>query len=185
MKRSEISSNTGLLFTSLLLIVASTQVVLAASSIQTDDGMVPYTEYTPSAYTLEPSEVAEIRARVLRKCAIRSTGRDEQLPWYFNYEFGQELVAAGDTQRGLDALILAANQRQTSQRNSRMYGMWYTNYLPYYRIAQAHSQLGNWACAMDAIRLSNQNTEFTRSDRGYEAYSDLQKMIQLNAQPDT
>lgn len=184
MNRLVTPSLSATLATGLLLMMCSLEGATAATTIQSED-TVRYTDYTPSAYTLEAHEVDEIRARVLRKCAIRSTGLDEQLPWYFNYEFGQELMAAGDVQRGLDALILAANQRQVSQRNSRMYGMWYTNYLPYYRIAQAHSQLGNWACAMDAIRLSNQHAEFSRTDRGYQDFSDLEKMILLNAQPDS
>ena len=82
-----------------------------------------------------------------------------------------------DPQRGLDALILAANVREESRRKSRMYGMWFTDYLPYFRIAQAHSKLGNWRCAMDAMRLSARYSEFSPADSGYRDYSDLQKLI--------
>ncbi len=117
---------------------------------------------------------------MLRKCAIQSSDLDQDLPWYFNYEFGMALVGAGDHQRGLDALIIAANQKQQSQRNKRMYGMWFTNYLPYYQIAQAHSKLGNWQCALDALKVSQQYREFSSVDRGFSEFSDLQKMVLLN-----
>lgn len=176
--------------TVLLLIILACNSVMAQATIEynttaslTMQGSAQardFRDYEPRPHTLNEEAVNRIRERVLRKCAIRSADLDENLPWYFNYEFGLELMDAGDYQRGLDALVLAANQRQESQRNKRMYGMWYTHYLPYFQIAQAHSKLGNWQCALDALRVSTEYAEFSPVNRDYAQFSDLQKMIMLN-----
>ena len=155
----------------------------ALSIMATDEAMVAqsgtadFREYERGTYTLDEAEAGEIKRQVLRRCALSEKVAANRLPWYFHYEFGLELTAAGDPQRGLDALILAANVREESKRKSRMYGMWFTDYLPYFRIAQAHSKLGNWRCAMDAMRLSARYSEFSPADSGFQDYSDLQKLI--------
>ncbi|MEM7708794.1 MAG: hypothetical protein AAF358_24800 [Pseudomonadota bacterium] len=133
-------------------------------------------------FTLPDTEVTAIKRQVLRRCALTGKGPTDEMPWYFHYEFGLELMEAGDPQRALDELILAANLREDSKRNSRMYGMWFTNYLPYFQIAQAHSKLGNWQCAMDAMRISARQSEYSPVDPGYEQYSDLQKLIMRQSQ---
>ncbi len=140
-------------------------------------GEADYRDFEAADYTLDPREAAQIRRQVLRRCALSEKIAGNRLPWYFHYEYGLELLAAGDPQRGLEALIVAANLREVSKRNSRMYGMWFTHYLPYFQIAQAHSQLGNWRCAMDALRLSARYSEYSPADAGYQDYSDLQKLI--------
>lgn len=143
----------------------------------TDNQSVDYKTFDRRALVLSDDEAGTIRNQVLRRCALTGKGLSDGLPWYFHYEFGLELMEAGDPQRALDELILAANLREDSKRNSRMYGMWFTNYLPYFKIAQAHSKLGNWKCAMDAMRVSARQSEFSPVDPGYEQYSDLQKLI--------
>ncbi|MDJ0654747.1 MAG: tetratricopeptide repeat protein [Xanthomonadales bacterium] len=160
----------------------------ALAIMATDEQMVAdtsqgdYREFERSDYTLSGQEARQIRTQVLRRCALSEKIASDNLPWYFHYEYGLELMEAGDPQRALDELILAANLREDSKRNSRMYGMWFTNYLPYYQIAQAHSKLGNWRCAMDAMRLSAQQDEFSPVDPGYQEYSDLQKLIMRQAE---
>ncbi len=141
-----------------------------------------YRQYDAAAYVLDEAQAEQIRNQVLKRCALAARLAENRLPWYFHYEFGLELLAAGDPQRGLEALIVAANLREESKRNSRMYGMWFTHYLPYYQIAQAHSQLGNWRCAMDAMRLSARYSEFSPADAGWTDYSDLQKLILRHAE---
>lgn len=136
-----------------------------------------YRQFDQAAYVLDAAQAERIRDQVLKRCALSARLAENRLPWYFHYEYGLELLAAGDPQRGLEALIVAANLREESKRNSRMYGMWYTHYLPYFQIAQAHSQLGNWRCAMDAMRLSARYSEYSPSDAGWSDYSDLQKLI--------
>ena len=140
-----------------------------------------FRDFERSGLTLSDEQAVEIKQQVLRRCALTGKGPTDMLPWYFHYEYGLELMDAGDAQRAVDELILAANKREESRRNSRMYGMWFTNYLPYYQIALAHSKLGNWRCAFDAMRLSAQYGEFSPVDPGFEEYSDLQKLIMLEA----
>lgn len=153
--------------------------IMASDDALTGSGAATasFRDFDRQAYVLDEDEAELLRAQVLRRVAPPGDDGRDMLPWYFHYEYGLELLDAGDPQRALDELILAAGKRETSARKSRMYGMWFVNYLPYYRIAQAHSQLGNWRCAMDAMRLSARYGEFSPADRGFEDYSDLQKLI--------
>ncbi len=147
------------------------------SAMLADNQAADFRTFERSDFTLSDTEVTSIKSQVLRRCALSGKGPTDEMPWYFHYEFGLDLMAAGDPQRALDELILAANLREDSKRNSRMYGMWFTNYLPYFQIAQAHSKLGNWQCAMDAMRVSAKQSEYSPVDPGYDQYSDLQKLI--------
>jgi hypothetical protein len=154
-----------------LLIMATDEQVAKAS--QDAD----FREFERQPYSLSDAVCEDIKRQVLRRCALPQESGADTLPWYFHYEYGLELMAAGDAQRAVDELILAATIREKSRRKSRMYGMWFTDYLPYYQIALAHAKMGNWRHAMDAMRTSSQFGEFSPVDRGYEEYSDLQKLI--------
>jgi tetratricopeptide (TPR) repeat protein len=150
--------------------------IMATDNAVIADAETSYREFERQAFTLSEAEAKVIRGQVLRRCALASDAKDD-LPWYFHYEYGVELMEAGDSQRALDALILAATHREESKRQSRMYGMWFTDYLPYYQIAQAHSKLGNWRCAIDAMRISARYGEYSPVDAGFQEYSDLQKLV--------
>jgi len=132
------------------------------------------------AFTLSDERVELIRSAVLRRCAVSADVDKNKLPWYFHYEFGVDLMEAGDAQRALDSFILGANIREQSKRRKRMYGMWFINYLPYYQIALAHSRLGEWKSARDAILTSESFGEFSPADPDYEAYSALNRLIRNN-----
>jgi hypothetical protein len=107
---------------------------------------------------------------------------ENKLPWYFYYEFGVELLKSGDPQRAVEAFVLGANVREDPSRNKRMYGMWYIDYLPYYQLALAHSKLGNWESARDAIETSENFGEFSPDDSDYESFTSLNQLIQSNLQ---
>jgi hypothetical protein len=126
---------------------------------------------------LTENEVQSIRDKVLTDCETCSDGGDQWLPWYFHYQMGVDLMAAGDDRRALNAFITGAKLREESSRDSRMYGMWYVDYLPYYQIARVHTRLGNWENARDAIRVSDSLGEFSPLDQGYEEYTTLQNLI--------
>ena len=154
------------------LLIMATDEKVAKSSEDAD-----FRHFERQPFSLTDVECDDIRRRVLRRCALPEKASADTLPWYFHYEYGLELMAAGDAQRAIDELILAATIREKSRRKSRMYGMWFTDYLPYYQIALAHSKMGNWRHAMDAMRSSAQYNEFSPIDRDYDKYSDLQKLI--------
>jgi hypothetical protein len=56
-----------------------------------------------------------------------------------------------------------------------MYGVWFTDYLPYLQIARLHVRLGNWACARDALRVSQELKEVTKKDREFHEFEELQQ----------
>ena len=59
-----------------------------------------------------------------------------------------------------------------------MYGMWFIDYRPYFEIAKRHMELGNWSCAVDAMRISEARGEVAQSDRDYDKYIDLREKLQ-------
>jgi len=129
------------------------------------------------SYTLSQEEVDSIRSKALRNCALSSNVRESKLPWYFHYEFGLNLIEAGDSQRALEVLTVGASKRMESGRDSRMYCMWFIDYLPYYQMALAHSKLGNWQSAHDAIQTSQNFGEFTPSSPDYKEFTQLEQLI--------
>ena len=133
-------------------------------------------------YSLSQEEVDKIKSRTLRNCALSSNVRESKLPWYFHYEFGLNLIEAGDSQRALEVLTVGASKRVESGRDSRMYGMWFIDYLPYYQMALAHSKLGNWESAHDAIRTSQNFGEFSPNSPDYEEFTKLEQLISSNLQ---
>jgi len=132
------------------------------------------------AYSLSDNEVELIRAQVLNRCAIDSKLVKNKLPWYFYYEFGMDLMKAGDAKRAIEAFQLGANLREDPSRNKRMYGMWYIDYLPYYQLALAHSKLGEWQQAHEAILTSENFGEFSPNDPDYATFSELDRLIKSN-----
>lgn len=130
--------------------------------------------------SLSDSEVELIRTQVLRRCALSSRIAENKLPWYFHYEFGVDLLNAGDAGRAVEAFVMGANVREDPSRGKRMYGMWYIDYLPYYQIALAHSRLGDWESAFDALQTSESLGEFSPDDPDYESFSSLSHLIRSN-----
>ncbi|HET9485599.1 MAG TPA: hypothetical protein VFO79_16675 [Xanthomonadales bacterium] len=108
--------------------------------------------------SLSPEVARALREHVLRQCGLAEAA-DDSLPWYFHFEYGHALLGAGDAGRAVRALSIAAERNPAPRAGKRMYGMWYVDYFPYFDLATAHARLGNWPCAADAIRLSEQYGE--------------------------
>ena len=119
--------------------------------------------------------------QVIRRC-ISSSQRPEnnKLPWIFHYQCGIELMKAGDAQRAIDSFEIGANALEDPRRGKRMYGMWFIDYLPYYQMALAHSQLGEWQNAYNALKISETFGEFTPADPDYESFSELDQLIKTH-----
>lgn len=123
------------------------------------------------------SAIEEIRQRVLKRCGLSSTLAENKLPWYFFYEFGVELLDAGQAWQALESFQMTANLRPESARGARMYGMWFVNYLPYYRLSMAYAELGEWELAWESIQLSEAMIEFSPDDFDYEDFRLLKEKI--------
>lgn len=119
---------------------------------------------------LTEREYEHLRAEVMSSCGIDPASPLGFAPWYFHYELAQALDRRGDPQRALEALLVATEHRPASRRQARMYGMRFTDYLPYFWIAREHTHLGNWECALDALRMSEQTGEVTAQDPEYLEY---------------
>jgi len=128
-------------------------------------------------------ELEIIRDRVLRRCGLTSRLARNKLPWYFHYEYGIELIRAGAAGYAVEPLQLTANLRSEPARNARMYGMWFVDYLPYYQISLAYSELGEWDNAWDAIRLSEAQEEIAAGDAEYDRFASLKRLVAENRRP--
>jgi len=118
-------------------------------------------------------EYEQLRQDLLVKCGLPPTTPSAEAPWYFHYELGMTLGDRSDPRRSLESLQQAIDRRPHSQHQARMYGMWFTDYRPYYWIARQHAALGNWECVAEALELSRRNEEIRTGDSEYRDLQDL------------
>jgi hypothetical protein len=127
---------------------------------------------------LSDEELDRLRRAVLARCDMAPTADPSRAPWYYHYELGLELERRKDPQRALDALLEAVARKARPERRSRMYGMWFQDYRPYFEIAKLHAMLGNWQCAADALRLSERAAEVRGGDGSYGELQELKSEVQ-------
>lgn len=132
-----------------------------------------YRDFRRKPETLSEATYAELKRGVLSRCHLSLDTDPKKAPWYFHYELGRELINRGDPQRALDAFIEAATVRAQPQRNARIYGMWSTDYMPYFQIARAHAKLQNWDCANDALSISMREAEIAQDDKEFAEMREL------------
>jgi hypothetical protein len=132
-----------------------------------------YEEFEKKAPVLSDAEFRRIEQEVLARCHLAADTGREAAPWYYYYELGLEMVRHGDNPRSLDAFIEAAHRRRLPQRQARIYGMWFVDYLPYLHIALAHARLGNQECARDALKLAQRLGEQAERTKEYAELKEL------------
>jgi hypothetical protein len=123
----------------------------------------PLAQRVDGPVSLTPQAAEALRQRVLVECGLPADQRDN-LPWYFHFEYGRRLLGAGDARRAVVQLSQSVEMNPDPKAEKRMYGMWFTDYLPYFQLAEAHAQLGNWPCAANAFRLSQAAKEAELGD---------------------
>lgn len=106
---------------------------------------------------LQSGEADALRHKVLVQCGL--VGTRNVLPWYFHFAYAQALLEAGDARRAVVELSESINLRPEPRARKRTYGMWFTDYLPYFQLAEAHAKLDNWPCAEHALQLSRSTGE--------------------------
>lgn len=109
------------------------------------------------SFGLDAGAADALRRKVLIQCGL-FTSRDV-LPWYFHFYYAQALIDAGDAQRAVVELSQSIDLKPEPHAHKRTYGMWFTDYLPYFQLAEAHARLDNWPCAEHAMQLSQSKGE--------------------------
>lgn len=137
--------------------------------------VLPFQVYERRPEALSEAEYQQVLQHVLARCQLAPDAVPREAPWYFHYEMGLELARRGDPQRALDALIEAVSRRREPQRQARIYGMWFKDYLPYLEIARMHALLGNWQCVADAAAMSRRMGEISSGD---EEFFELQELTE-------
>lgn len=130
--------------------------------------------------TPEKTEVVASDDASIKRCASSISRADDKLPWFFYYQCGVDLMKAGDAKMAVSAFEMGAKALDDPRRGKRMYGMWFVDYLPYYQMALAYSQLGNWERANAAIKTSVAYGEFSPADPDYGSFSALDQLIKSN-----
>jgi hypothetical protein len=132
-----------------------------------------YRAFKPRPPVLSDAEYERVKTQVMERCGVALDTPLDRAPWYFHYELGEALAQRDDPQRALEALFMSVDRRPRSQRQARMYGMRYTDYLPFFMIAREHAALGNWLCVLDALELSEQCNEVTPADAEFAEFRAL------------
>jgi tetratricopeptide (TPR) repeat protein len=142
-----------------------------------------FTDVERRPEVLSDLEYQEVQRHVLTRCQLSAETPPRDAPWYFHYELGLELERLGDPQRALDALLEAVTRRHTPQRQARIYGMWFKDYLPYFAIARLQATLGNWQCVADALALSRQTGEVAAGDEELIDFDELATEARAHGKP--
>ena len=109
--------------------------------------------------SLQPADADALRRKVLVQCGLNASTARNILPWYFHFAYAQALLEAGDARRAVPQFAQSIALKPEPSAHKRTYGMWFTDYLPYFQLAEAQAQLDNWPCAEHALRLSETHGE--------------------------
>ena len=115
-----------------------------------------------------------MKEEIRNRCHLPQAATAADYPWYFHYEMGKALAEKKDWQRALDSYIEALDHRDRPKKESRIYGMWFIDYYPYYNIGLAHFHLQNWKCADSAFRLSKMLEDMPVGSEEFRNLQDLQ-----------
>jgi hypothetical protein len=110
-------------------------------------------DFKRKPYLLSETEVSKIKEEIRTRCHLPEA-REITYPWYYHYELGLAMQKRNDWQRALDSMLTSLERREHPQKFTRIYGMWFIDYFPYYNIGLAHYHLRNWKCAVQSFRLS-------------------------------
>ena len=126
-------------------------IALGSSAMATEQPSLR--EYQRRPYVLTDADVQQIKEEIRMRCNLPKAS-EITYPWYYHYELGVALQKHKDWQRSLDSLIASLDRRDRPQKFTRIYGMWFIDYYPYYNIGVAHYNLQNWKCAVQSFQLS-------------------------------
>jgi hypothetical protein len=132
---------------------------------------------------LSESEYQQLRRQVAARCGVPEDTPAGRAPWYFHYELALALARQGDPQRSVEALIVSTDHKPQPQRQARMYGMWFTDYIPFFWLAREHALLGNWECVMDALNASEKSGEVGERDQEFAEFRALVEEARRHATP--
>ena len=144
-------------------------------------GEPSFREFERKPYLLTDAEVLSIKEEIRTRCNLPPAS-ELSYPWYYHYEVGLAMQKHRDWQRALDSMIAALDRRDRPQKFSRIYGMWFIDYFPYYNIGLAHYNLKNWNCAVQSFRLSRMFEDIpldsVQSDRLRELSEEAEQYLQ-------
>jgi hypothetical protein len=139
-------------------------------------------DFQRKPYLLSDSEVQRIKQEIRTRCNLPPAS-ELSYPWYYHYELGLAMQKHRDWQRALDSMIAALDRRERPQKFTRIYGMWYLDYFPYYNIGLAHYNLKNWDCAVQSFRLSQMFEDIPRDSVQSYRLRELSSEAEQNLQP--
>jgi tetratricopeptide (TPR) repeat protein len=139
-------------------------------------------EFQKKPYVLSEQEVQRMKEDIRQRCNLPKAD-ERTYPWYYHYELGLMLKQKSDWQRALDSFISALDFRDRPQRFSRIYGMWFIDYYPYYNIGLAHYHLRNWKCADESFRLSQMFEDLPSSSSEQKLMQEMKSEVERNLGP--
>lgn len=94
--------------------------------------------------------LGEVRAR----CGLADDADPTLYPWHYDYEASQAFIREGMYDAGIQYLYRALDKNALPGDNLRIYGMWFTDYHPYFLLAKAFHHEGSDECALRALEQS-------------------------------
>jgi len=115
-------------------------------------------------------------------CEVLPARDPYNLPWYFHYALGKELFERGQYREALRSLRRALSLNPRPEAQARTYGMWHTEYRPYYYMTQAFLKLGQRDCAVQTAQASVRFREIAPTDDLYPEWQQVLKTLGVEGQ---
>ena len=106
-------------------------------------------------------------------CMVRPASDPYQLPWYFHYALGTELIEREQYHDALRSLQRAVMLNPEPAPKKRTYGMWHIVYRPYYYMTLAFYRMGRYDCARQYAEKSLRYREIPPGHADYPAWHRL------------
>ncbi len=98
------------------------------------------------------------------ECRVKPADDPYDLPWYFHYALGRELLERGRFYEAARSIERALLKNPKPQPNARTYGMWFLSYRPYFILTRAYLGMNRVDCARESAEKSTYYQEIAPTD---------------------
>jgi len=124
----------------------------------------------------------ERRERILEevqeRCGLPDQADRTLYPWHYDYEASQAFIREGMYDAGIQYLYRALDKKAQPEEKTRIYGMWFTDYHPYFLLAKALYHEGNDECALRALERSLKTEDLKASPADLKERERIRKELE-------
>lgn len=138
---------------------------------------------TPAPPPPADSRREAILDQVQDRCGLPDLPDRTLYPWHYDYEASQAFIKEGMYDAGIQYLYRALDKKGRPEEKSRIYGMWFTDYHPYFLLAKAFHHEGSDDCARQALERSLKSEDLKGSPEALKERERMRKELETVPPP--